>query len=153
MLHTPVPYPQTGSTALLAGETVKIHQWIDAGETAVVITGKGTYRAGRDELAPPREKTLFERWMLDRIVAPLHSGTLARDDGDRTPVTEAQRDYMAWLQANGGHADDYPTSEYAFVRMMMQAGYGYTTGYWRNAGDTHARTRRLFKLSLKKAPL
>jgi hypothetical protein len=143
-----VPFPHAGSSALLAGQPVKIHQWNRDG-SAVVITDRGTRRAQPDELSPPAEPTLFERWLADRVVPRLHAANLDIDEQARTPATDVLSDYMNWLSANGGHAEDYPTSEYAFRRMMLEKGHRIVRGFWRRTGDTHARSRILFKLALK----
>lgn len=147
MLQT-APYPYPGSSALLAGETVKIHQRNRDGST-VVITGRGTYTAQPEELSPPAEPTLFERWLADRVVPRRHAANLDIDEQARTPATDVLTDYQNWLSANGGHAEDYPTSEYAFRRMMLEKGHRIVRGFWRRPGDTHARTRILFKLAMK----
>lgn len=140
MLHTS-EFPFAGAQALLGGELVTIRQHIDA-ETALVfgkrINGRRVLIA---QLQPPPERSLFDRWRDERLIEP-RLGTVF------TPVADIAADYLAWLGDNGAHADTYPVSEPAFLRMMREAGYASLRGYWRSPGDTHARVRRLYPLAL-----
>lgn len=140
-MHTTAPFPLPGSEALLDGTPVRIHQQIDRC-TVLVFGEKLTRRADLSELAPPPEPTLFARWLGERVV------TAPTDPEARVPAIDLADDYRAWLSAQGAHGA-LPVSDYVFLRMMREAGHPATTGYWRAPGDSHARTRVLFRVVLR----
>lgn len=140
MLQT-AEYPFPGSTALFHGELVRIHQHNADG--TVTHFGERVRTTALSELAPPPEGSLFDRWRAERIAAGAEGEAF-------TPASDVAEDYRTWL-TRAEHGDAYPVSDRAFWRMMREAGFGATRGYWRAPGDSHARTRVLFRLALRSA--
>lgn len=140
-MPTTAPFPQPGSTAMLDGIPVTVHQLIDA-ETALVFGERVQRRARLAELAPPPERSLLDQW-LDERVAP------SRDYDTFTPASDAADDFRAWLAASG-HAESAPPSDRIFMRAMHDAGWHPTRGLWRAVGDTQSRHRTLFRFVLRR---
>jgi hypothetical protein len=139
MLHT-AQFPYPGSTAMLDGAPVRIHQQIDA-DTVLVMGDKVTRRASLDDLTPPPAKSLLEQWIEQFVVSAAAQDVF-------TPATEAIDHFRAWLERTG-HAEAAPLSDFLFLKMMGEAGHKRTHGLWRAPGDRQARTHVLFRFALR----
>jgi hypothetical protein len=139
MLHT--PHFHAGAQALLGGDLVTIRQLIGA-DAALVFGSRLTRRVSLADLAPPPEKSLFERWLAECVLpAPL---------GDVfTPVGEVADSYRDFLEHEAAAADVYPATDFAFRQMMYRAGHKTELRSWRAPFERQARQRSVYPFALR----